>query len=241
MIRGFYTAVSGLIANMSRQSVVADNIANVNTTGFRASRTEQSDFELELARSTGGRLGPLASAVVPNGPEFDATPGSIEQTGLPTDFAIEGDGLFAVRTASGVAYTRAGDFVLDATGTLTTQAGQPVLATDGQPIVANGGATGFAIGADGSIAGTARKLALVAWPAGSVVRLGGNLLGLAAGAPISPAVGRIRQGALEHSNVDLATEMTELVDFQRNLALNARSLRIADETLAEATQLGRLK
>jgi len=251
MIRGFYTAVAGLITGTTRQAVLADNIANVNTPGFRESRTAQSDFELELVRSAGGRLGPLATAAMPAGPTLDPAPGPLETTGVPTDLAVDGDGLFVVRSATGIAFTRAGNFVIDAAGTLTTQAGEPVLASDGRPIVVPGGAAAFSVGPDGTVAGTGQRIALVGWPPGGLERLGGTLLVNpgrpgAAGAPLGSApgtvaTGTIRQGALERSNVDLATAMTELIGNQRSLGLNARALSIQDETLGEAVQLGRLR
>jgi flagellar hook protein FlgE len=250
MIRGFYTAVAGLISSTTRQAVLADNIANVNTPGFKESRTTQSDFELELVRSAGGPLGPLATAAVPAGPTLDPAPGATETTGVPTDLSVDGDGLFVVQSAAGIAFTRAGNFVIDAAGTLTTQVGEPVLGTDGRPIVVPGGASAFSVGPDGTVGGTGQRIALVGWPPGGLERRGGTLLGSpgGAGAPGAPlgsapgiaATGTIRQGALEHSNVDLATAMTELIGNQRSLALNARALSIQYDTLGEATQLGRL-
>jgi flagellar basal body rod protein FlgG len=243
MIRGFYTAVSGLIANTNRQAVVADNIANVSTPGFKESRTSQSDFELELARSAGGRLGSLATAARPLGPFLDRTAGPVETTGVPTDLAIDGDGLFVVRSATGIAYTRAGNFVLDASGTLSTQAGEPVLGTDGRPIVVAAGASTFTVGTDGTVDGSKQRIAVVAWPQGGLVRRGGTLMASPGGSGALPgqAVGAtVRQGSLERSNVDLATAMTELIGYQRSLGLNARALTIQDETLGEAIQLGRL-
>ncbi len=249
MIRGFYTAVSGLIASAARQSIVADNVANVNTPGFRQSRSSQASFELELRRSGGGDLGPLATATTCTGPAIDRSTGPIEPTGVPTDLAIDGDGAFTVRLPDGrLAYTRAGDFVVDAAGTLTTRAGHAVVATDGRPIVLADGAATFTVAPDGTIVGTDRRLAVVPWPAadagpGAVRRLGEGLFTFAAppAGGDGSAVGSVRQRALERSNVDLVTAMTELVGFQRSLALNGRSLRIQDETIAEATQLGRLR
>jgi flagellar basal body rod protein FlgG len=85
----------------------------------------------------------------------------------------------------GFALTRAGDFVVDATGTLTTQAGEPVLAVDGQPIVLPAGAGGFTVGPDGTVQETGQRLAVVGWPAAGVVRLGGNLLTSADGTPLT--------------------------------------------------------
>lgn len=261
MIRGFYTAVAGLISGTTRQAVIADNIANLNTPGFKASRTAQSDFELELIRSAGGPLGPLATAAVPVGPTLNPAPGMLETTGVATDLAVDGDGLFVVQSAAGIAYTRAGNFVVDAAGTLTTQTGEPVLGTDGRPIVVPGGASAFSVGPDGTVisvgpdgtvggtlGATGQRIALVGWPPGGLERRGGTLFGSpgGAGAPLGPAPGiaatsTIRQGALERSNVDLATSMTELVGNQRSLALNARALSIQYETLGEAAQLGRLR
>lgn len=242
MIRGFYTAVAGLIASTDRQAVVADNLANVDTPGFKASRTTESSFELELSRSTGGPLGPLATGVRPLGPVLDATPGPVETTGVPTDLAIDGDGLFVVRTATGVAYTRAGNFVLDLKGTLTTRAGEPVLGTDGKPIVAGSGASSFSVGPDGTVDGTRQRIAVVAWPRGGLQRRGATLLGGPAGtaALSASSAATVRQGSLERSNVDLTTSMTELIGAQRSLGLDARALSIQDETLGEAVQLGRL-
>lgn len=251
MIRGFYTSVSAIISSTTRQAVVADNIANVSTPGFREARTAQTAFEIELARSTGGQLGPLATAAMASGLTASRAPGAVETTGLATDLAIDGDGLFVVRGPAGIAYTRAGDFVLDASGTLTTQAGEQVLDTAGRPIVVPGGATSFAVGPDGTVAGTGQRIAVAPWPPGGLVRRGATLLAAPAGLPAAgppfasatgaPGASSLRQGAREHSNVDLATAMTDLIGCQRSLSLDARALSIQDETLGEAIQIGRLR
>jgi flagellar basal-body rod protein FlgG len=243
MIRGFYTAVAGLVADTTHQAIVADNIANVSTPGFKASRTSQSSFEIELSRSTGGRLGSLATGVLPIGPLLDPTPGPIEATGVSTDLAIGGEGLFVVRTAAGIAYTRAGNFTFDAAGALTTQAGEAVLDTTGKPIVVPAGASPFSVGTDGTVDGTKQRIAVAAWPQGGLVRRGGTLLAAPGGTGALPALAlgaTVHQGSIERSNVDLATEMTELIANQRSLGLNARALTLQDETLGEAIQLGRL-
>ncbi len=238
MIRGWYTSLSGAIAALRRLDVVADNVANVNTPGFRASRTRQLDFGAELARADGSRLGRLGTATVPNGPFLDLSPGGLEPTGEPTDLAIEGDGLFVVRRPDGSrAYTRAGAFRFDALGRLTTPDGALVLAADGAPVVAPLGP--FVVGPDGTIEGTGRRLALVAWPPGGVRRLGGSLFAI--DGPTTPAAGRVRQGVLERSNVDLAGSMVELIALQRSLALSARSWSVSDGTIDEAIRIGRLR
>ncbi len=236
MIRGFYTALSGIVATMTRQSVVSDNIANVSTVGFKQSRSVQDDFGFDLTNSMGPSVGHLGTGTVPTGLQLDLSQGPIETTGLPTDLAISGDGLFAVATPRGLAYSRAGNFVLDATGALVTEQGYYVLDTAGGQIRPP---AGFSVGPDGTIAETGQRIALVAWPTGGVSRLGENLYGAAG--PLPPASGTIRQGALERSNVDLALSMTELMNLQRSFQLDARALSLQDGTIGEATQLGRLR
>lgn len=239
MIRGFYTALSGILATMTRQSVVADDIANVNTPGFKGSRTTQSDFGFMLSSSLDGHLvGPLGTATLAVGLKLDRLQGPLEATTLATDLGIEGDGLFAVATGSGVAYTRAGDFEIDVNGTLTTQRGEPVLDVTGKPIHVPD-RDNFGVAADGTVAGTGQRIALVAFPASGVTRLGDNLYAL--DGPIGPAAGRIRQGLLEHSNVDLATSMTELMMLQRSFSLSSRALSIQEQTIGDANDVGRVK
>ena len=239
MIRGFYTALSGIIGAMTRQDVVADNIANANTPGFKQSRTVARSFEMELQSSAGYALGPLGTATGPVGLTLDPTMGPIEPTGSPTDLAIEGDGLFVVRDGAGVAYTRAGDLTLDANGTLTSQDGRPVLDTTGRQIVVPGGPTSLVVGSDGAVDGTGQRIAVVAWPAGGPTRMGDNLYAIAG--PTMPATGLVRQGFLEHSNTDMTLAMGELIDFQQQMSLTSRILSIEDGTLGDTVVLGRLR
>jgi flagellar basal body rod protein FlgG len=239
MIRGFYTALSGIIASMNRQAIVADNIANVNTPGFKGSRSTQSDFGLTLASSLGGPLGQLGTATLASGLTLDRLQGPLETTALPTDMAIEGDGLFVIRAAGGaLAYTRAGNFVVDMAGTLTTQLGEPVLDVAGRPIVVPGGAANLVLDPNGNVAGTGQRIALVALPVAGMSRRGDNTYAISG--PTSPAVGRVRQGVLERSNVDLATSMTELITIQRAFALSSRALSIQEQTIGDANDVGRV-
>lgn len=236
MIRGFYTALSGIVSAMTRQSVVADDIANVNTIGFKESRTSQAGTGFDVGNATAGNLGFLGTAAVPSGLQLDLSQGPIQQTGVATDLAIQGDGLFVVRTPTGVAYSRAGNFMTDATGMLVSEHGYPVLDTAGRTIQVS---PQFGVGPDGSVAGTGQRIALVAWPAGGATRLGNNLY--AAAGQLPPATGTIQQQALEASNVDLAQSMTELMTLQRSFQLSSRALSLQDSTIADAVQLGRLQ
>jgi flagellar basal body rod protein FlgG len=236
MIRGFYTALSGVVSSMTRQAVVADNIANSNTVGFKQSRTSQDDFELQIMNSLGPQLGELGTGAVPSGLKLDTSQGPLEATGVQTDLAIAGDGLFVVRTGGGVAYTRAGNFQLDVNGMLVTEQGFPVLDTAGHTIQPG---NPFAVLPDGTISQTGQRIALVGWPPGGVTRLGQNLF--SAGGQLTPATGTLRQGTLEHSNTDLALELTDLVSLQREFQLNSRALTLQDQSIGDAVQLGRLK
>jgi flagellar basal body rod protein FlgG len=236
MIRGFYTALSGVLSTMTRQAVVADNIANVSTVGFKESRTVQDDFELQIMNSLGPELGQLGTGAVPSGLKLDVSQGPLEGTGNQTDLAVDGDGLFAVRTPNGVAYTRAGDFHQDPTGMLVTEQGYALLDTTGHPIQPG---QSFNVNPDGTIEGTGQRIALMAWPPGGVTRLGGNLY--TAPGQLTPASGSIRQRTLEHSNTDMALEMTDLVNLQRSFQMSARALSLQDGTLGDAIGLGRLR
>lgn len=235
MIRGFYTALSGIRSGLTRQAAVAEDLANVQTVGFKRSASDSSDFKLELALSLGGSIGRLGTGVEP-GIAVEIDQGSLDQTGMQNDFAVEGDGLFAVRTAAGTAYTRAGDFNIDARGMLTTKRGEPVLDTRGGTITTNGTIT---VAPDGTVNGTTQRLALYAWPTTGLARAGDTMF--TSTRPLTPATGLIRQGTLERSNVDLGSSMTELMALQREFALNARALSIQEGTLAESTQMGRLR
>jgi flagellar basal body rod protein FlgG len=242
MIRGFYTALTGVVAAMTRQAVVADNIANVSTVGFKQSRTTQTDYELSLMNTLGPEIGLLGSATVPTNLRLDVSQGPLQVTGLQTDLAIEGDGLFVVRTGGGIAYTRAGNFVVDVTGTLVTEQGYPVLDVAGHNIAPG---QVFNVNADGTVVQpgpptvAVARIALVGWPPGGATRIGENLYSAAGN--LAPATGAIRQRMLEGSNTDMALAMTELISQQRSFQMSARALSLQDNTLGDATQLGRLR
>ena len=236
MIRGLYTALSGIVSSMTRQAVVADNIANSSTVGFKESRTVQDDFETQIMNSQGPELGLLGTGAIPTGLKIDTSQGPLEVTGVPTDLAVDGDGLFVVNNGGGVAYTRAGDFQVDVTGTLVTEQGFAVLDTTGHKIQPP---KGFTVDSNGTIVQTGQRIALVAWPPGGVTRLGQNLY--SAGGALTPASGSVRQGMLEHSNTDMALQMTDLISLQRNFQMNSRALSLQDGTIGDAISLGRLR
>jgi flagellar basal-body rod protein FlgG len=245
MIRGAYTAISGLIAAQRRMDVLGNNIANVNTTGFKEALATQSSLSMGVGLASDDQylpLGRLGVGSFATGLTDNFAQGPILTTGIPTDLAISGDGLFVVGTPTGPAYTRNGAFVLDATRMLTTQQGEPVLDVTGRPIVVPGGASTFVVAEDGTVEGTGQRIALVSVPATGLSRLGDNLFAIAgAVTPVADGQGAIRQGALEGSNVDMATSMSELISIQRSYQLSARAFSLQDGTLDITNGLGRVK
>ncbi len=237
MIRGFYTALSG------------DHLVDDPPGGRGRQHRQHQHRRLQAIPDRPGRLRApahelarprdrrsLAPAPSRPGLKLDTSQGPLQVTGGEADLAVQGDGLFVVRTGGGVAYTRAGDFTVDVTGTLVTQQGYPVLDTAGHTIQPG---HPFTVAADGTIVQTGQRIALMGWPPGGVTRLGENLY--SAGGQLAPATGTIRQGALEASNTDMAMAMTDLVSLQRNFQMSSRALSLQDGTLADATQLGRLR
>ncbi|CAM2930572.1 flagellar hook-basal body protein [Paenibacillus sediminis] len=244
--------------------VISGNIANVNTVGYKS---KDATFEDTLTRvqdqskqyDLPGRKSPLGynlgfgSYLAAS--TYNMSQGSLQETGKETDFAIQGNALFAVDAGGTQAWTREGDFQLspDSNGDLflTTNQGYFVLDTNGQPIqVANG--SHIRVDAQGNVteidlAGNENVVAQlnlveVARPE-SLVEAGGNLYKLAAGANASnvfnPVTDQasVRQGFLEQSNVDLTKEMTDLTQAQRAYQLAARALTSSDNMMSIANNL----
>ena len=144
MDRGLYIAASGMLAEQVRQDQIANDLANASTAGYKADRTTQQSFGSMLLTNsmTGATIGTASTAVQVTGIVTDFTPQPLKDTGEPLDFAISGEGFFAVQTGQGTRYTRNGQFGVDAQNRLVTSAGDPVLGRDNQPIT---------VGADGGV------------------------------------------------------------------------------------------
>ncbi len=253
MNSGMYSALAGNLAAMERMDVIASNLANVTTAGFKKDRLT---FESVLA----GNQNPPA---VPPGQTADPvllqakmttdfSPGALVQTGNPLDLALQGDGFFVVSTPNGVAYTRQGNFRLANDGTVITNDGYPVLSRDsqqpikidltgqtggGKPVVDNQGnitLNGEAVG----------SLAIVDFPKPyQLTKQAGALFMAAAGAVATPAAGTttVAQGALEQSNVDAVSEMVQMVDANRYFESCQRVVRSFDAMATKAaSDLGRV-
>jgi flagellar basal-body rod protein FlgF len=224
---GLFIAASGMVAEQTRQDQLSNDLANASTPCYKADESPQHSFGTVLLANTegGASVGTVDEGVALGATYTDLTPTSIQETGEPLDFAIQGKGFFAVQTAQGVRYTRNGRFTATAAGVLTDQNGNPVLSQTGGQI---------RVPASGAVA----PGALGAFELNGVEKQGENLYaGKAAGA----AAGAVRQGALEASGVDAAKVMIEMIGSLRSFQSGQQAVQAIGQTLQQAaSQVGSL-
>lgn len=262
MIRSLWTAASGMQAQQLNIDVVANNLANVNTVGFKKSRADFQDLLYQNIKGAGAPSS--AGTEVPTGIQVGLgtraaavqkifIQGDFQQTGAELDMAIEGDGFFQITQPNGeIAYSRAGSFKVDSTGRIVNSDGYPL-----EPeITVPADTTSLTIGGDGTV---------TAFVAGSAIptdigniqtanfsneaglkSIGKNLMlnttasGEATiGTPGQDGLGDIAQGFLEMSNVEVVDEMVNMIVGQRAYEVNSKSITTADEMLRTATNLRR--
>jgi flagellar basal-body rod protein FlgG len=263
MIRALYSAASGMSAQQTNLDNIANNLANANTTGFKARRAQFQDLMYQNLLQPGAASG--QQTVVPSGlqvglgtrtasNEILFAQGNFTQTGNPLDVAIQGSGFFQVKMASGeLAYSRAGGFQVDRNGNLVTSDGSAV-----QPqIVIPAQAQAVTIAPDGTVsytlAGQAAaqqagqiQLATFANPAG-MNSLGNSLFQPteASGDPIvsnpggADGAGTLLQGSTEQSNVSVVDEFVNLIVAQRAYEANSKVVKAADEMYQDINNLMR--
>jgi flagellar hook protein FlgE len=276
MMRAMDAAVSGLKNHQTLLDVTANNIANVNTVGYKASRATFADSLSQMdigATAPGNGQAGRNAAQVGLGVQLASIDnlmggGSLQSTGETTDLAIEGEGMFVVAdgtppaVSKQVEYTRAGNFTFNDEGFLTTQAGQYVLgrkeAGAGEPnsyIQVPKGGTDVSIGQDGAVSYipegggervTAGYVSISRFQneAGLVRTTGSNWIESAASGKAQDGTpgngwGLTISGTLEMSNVELATEFTNMIDAQRGFEANSRTITTADEMLQDLVNLKR--
>ena len=239
MISGLYTAASGLIARMEALDATTNNLANANTTGYKA---DKPSFESYLASSQQASSGmPLLRESQNTGTRLagtatDMRPGSLQQTGNSLDVALEGNGFLAVQTPAGVRYTRNGNLSLDSNNRLVTRQGFPVLG-DGGPIVITG--SQIVINPTGTISvdGTPQSnLQLVEFKDTKGLRKeGDSLFAAPQGTVADPATKtKIKQGYLETSNVNVVKEMIDMVEEGRAAETYQKVIQAMGDVLGKA-------
>lgn len=262
MIRSLYTAATGMQAQQLNMDVTANNLANVNTTGFKKSRVDFQDLLYQTLRSAGANQ--AQGVQVPTGIQvgLGTRPaavqkifgqGDFQKTDGKLDMVIEGDGFFQVMMPSGdLAYTRDGSFKVDGQGKIVTSDGyalQPEISLPAE-------ATDISIGEDGTVSVNMPgqnepqelgQIQLVKFlnPAG-LMSQGRNLFTTtaASGEPVTGTAGQdglgtIAQGFIEMSNVKVVEEMVNMIVAQRAYEVNSKSIQSADEMLTIANNLRR--
>lgn len=233
-----YIALSAQSALQQRMTVVANNIANASTPGFKA---QSMIFAEYLAKTSGPEP---VSFVRTLGTVRDTMQGALNWTRNALDLALQGEGYFKIDTPNGIAYTRNGQFQLDTRGQIVTSQGYPVLGQGDAPIVIPQNAGSIAIAADGSIStlqGQAGRVAVVTFDRPQ------DLIPSAAGlyvtdeTPAPTAKGTVVQGAVEGANVNPIVEMTRLLDISRSYTSAQNLIDSEDQRIGNAiNQLGKV-
>lgn len=249
MLQGFYTAASGVLMQQRNLNLIGNNLANVQTPGYRTSRLLSTTFEQTmLARLEGnqsGRIGTGEPIRIVSEVDDIWTPGGVEETDRPFDLAITGTGFFNIQGEGGQVYiTRDGQFDIDDEGFLVLREEGRVLGTNGAPIQL--GTSNIAVDAEGVITNSITgaqlgQLAITVPPANAEIIETRNTLYQVAGGPgAQSAQPMVVQGGYENSNVNLTDETTAMIAAQRNFATAAQALQFIDETYAKAVNIAQL-
>ena len=242
MDRLVYVAMSGAKQILDAQAANNANLANANTTGFRADLTA-----FQTQQVTGAGL-PSRAYATDTSAGWDASSGVLQHTGQPLDVAIKGAGWLAVQASDGSeAYTRAGDLHLDPSGVLMTAAGDPVLGDSGPITVPP--ETAINIGGDGSVSivgqgqpatsiSTVGRIKLVNPPAASLTRGADGLFRSTGDTPlVADASVKLEPGTLESSNVNIAESMANMIELARSYEVQVKAMKAAEDNAAESSKL----
>ena len=260
MLRALYSSASGMESQQMNLDVIANNLANVNTTGFKKAKIEFQDLLYQTKRAAGAESGPgtqvPTSLQVGHGarPVSTAkifTAGEIMSTGERLDLAIHGNGFFKVTLADGTnAFMRDGGFKLDSTGQIVTSDGLPVTSFAGVTISPE--ATNVSISQTGIVSvtqngttSTAGSLVLSRFAnSAGLENIGANLYRETpasgteqTGEPSNAGMGTVQQGYLELSNVKVVEEMVNLIKAQRAYEINSKAIQAADEMMSMSNRL----
>lgn len=250
MNKGIYPALSGGVAYEQMLSVISNNLANINTSGFKADKTvfkvdmpsEQlpSPADNSLSPDMGMIEGPSDKYFTAIDSMYtDFNPGVIKQTGNTLDFSIDGNGFFVVNTPDGVRYTRSGNFSINSSNMLTTSNGNMVMGENGPIVLEQGRVT---VDADGMISvngSEVNKLKVVDFgDPNSLKKESGNMF--IGGAEQASQGYKVVQGTVELSNVNPVKEMASMIEVLRGYETYQKVMTTMDETSAKANEIGRV-
>jgi len=260
MLRGLWSAASGMSAQKMQIDVIANNLANVNTAGFKKSRTDFQDLMYQTTRQAGAESSTgdqtptgiqIGMGTMPVGVQKMFMQGDFQQTSNQFDMSIEGNGFFKVLSNDEEVYTRAGNFKLDSDGNVCTPNGeklQPAISIPSDSVSVSIDQTGTVTSFDPTGAGnTIGTIELYSFsnPAGlhsmghslyKATNASGEAL---SGAPGSDGMGTIAQGYLEMSNVDVVEEMVSMIMAQRAYEITSKAIQTADNMLQIANNIKR--
>ncbi len=229
MSNGIYATLTRQHGLMREMQVVANNLANASTTGYKSDRAIFAEFLVET-----GPGHPSVSMGGLGGHAFKLEQGALRFTNAPLDLAIEGEGFFVVQTAQGERLTRAGHFSLSPDGTLVDPMGNAVLNAGGNPIQLPDEAGAVTIGSDGSVSvgGNLVDSLGIVTPAGQLQRET-NTMFVAEGGFQPAAQARVVQGALEQSNVSPVLEVARMIEVQRAYEAGQSVLDREDDRISQ--------
>ncbi len=248
MFKGFYNLTSGMLTQGRRLDVISNNMANIATNGYKSDRFMYSTFDQVMWSMVGNKnknyedIGEMSYITAPDEIVTDFSQGSYDETGMPLDFAIEGDGYFGIQTDDGTVYTRAGSFTLDDEAYLYFSDKGRVIDVNGQPIrimtdKIEVDDKGRIYAENGALLGQIGVFSF-----GQDAELEKDPYGFINGGQAQPTEDiRVLNGMTERSNVDLVREMTEMIDAQRAYQSVAEVTKIYDQVMTRATtDIGRL-
>jgi flagellar basal-body rod protein FlgG len=247
MIKGIYSSEAAMRPKMARMEVLANNLANINTTGFKQDRVFVRMLKESSTPAADGRSDLTG---VDTQKYIDLSAGTLRQTGNPFDLALSGEGFFAVDTPGGVRLTRNGNFSLSAEGTLVTAEGHPVLGTAGQirlPNMDRLRQDSIAVNTEGEVVCGKETLGqlriMVAENPAALQKDHESLLFVNDGErlrDVNPGAATVQQGFLEDSNVDGIEEMIAMIELSRAFETDQRMIQSQDATLDRSMEIGRL-
>ncbi|MEZ4520612.1 MAG: flagellar hook-basal body protein [Thermomicrobiales bacterium] len=249
MIRGWYTAASGMVAQMARQLSNAANLANLSTPGYRQVDVQVEEFQNMLLTHFESQdeftLGDLSTAVAMAPLEINPAQGSLRETGRALDLAISGNGFFSIQAAGGNEYTRNGVFNLEPGGRLVTSDGFQVNGVGDTPIIIPPERMDEVwITSDGTVqAGddVFGQLQIVEFAEPGQIESNGRNRYITDQEPLASPDSSIHQGYLEMSNVDVNQTTVDLMEAQRAYEFSQRMVQMQDETLQMTVRdLGRV-
>lgn len=251
MFKGFYNLTSGMLSQTRRLDIIANNMTNISTPGFKSEHYTDSTFRDVMISRVGNldkrnpqELGTQSYILAPDELYTDYAQASFEETGLPLDFAIQGEGFFAIQFDNNqIGYTRSGSFTLDNDGYLCLNGLGRILDDQGQPLqlptdLINADETGALFTSD-TQQGFLGRIGVYAFPDNQQLERNDNGLFVGNGAQLNTEA-VIHHRMIERSNVNMIQEMINMMSAQRALQSAAQMSKIYDQVIAKNSDIGRL-